>query len=251
MSLKFEVDSEKIAKDFGKLGDQIKKDIKEAVGSLASMTHARAHELARDELGSLSQTYSENLGFQQLDENLWVVSLDEKAMWIEEGRKSGFMRELLDGKSGKVSKDGKKYAVIPFKHNQPPSRQSMTAQNLANQIKDAMEKKGLSWGKIETDSQGSPRIGKLHSFNVESAKLKDSHKTPATYGVSVYQHKTPDGATRRDVMTFRVITEDHEKEGKWNHPGRKADKLLDKSLAWAENVWETQILPAILAKYDK
>ena len=106
-------------------------------------------ELARDELKSLSRMYMDNVEFSNPAPNFWVVTLKEPAMWIEEGRKSGFMQELLDGKSSKVSKEGKKYAVIPFEHSKKPTEQSFKAQQLANQIKDVMKQKGLNWQKIE------------------------------------------------------------------------------------------------------
>ena len=249
--LKFDIDVQGLAETFQELKKQVAEDLTKAAGNLAEMTHAKTLELARDDLGSLSQQYQDNIEFSNPMENFWIVTLKEPALWIEEGRKSGFMSELLEGKSAKVSKDGKKYAVIPFEHSKNPSEQSGKARELAGQIKDAMKEKGISWGKIEKNTDGSPRVGRLHTFNLESARLKPHHKTSATQGITVYQTKDKKtGNVRRDVMTFRVITEDHEKEGLWKHPGRDGSKIMDKALDWAMNAWETEILPSILSKFD-
>lgn len=248
--LKFDIDIEAIANQFSDLKENIKKDLTKGVQAVAKMTHARAHELARDELGSLSEEYSSHLEFSNPEKNIWVVTLKSPAMWIEEGRKSGFMRELLNGKSSDTTADGKRYAVIPFKHNKNPSTQSPKAKELAGQIKDALKKRGIYTRKIERNEDGSPRLGRLHSFNLDNPRDKPQHKNPLTHGITVYQNKDKKGNVRKDIMTFRVIHEDHQKEGLWIHPGRKGSKLLDKAFDWAMETWEKDILPEIMKEYD-
>lgn len=248
-TLKFDINVDAIISSFDGIKTGLKKDITSAAENLANMTHAKLLELARDNLKSLYKMYSENVEFSNPAPNIWVVTLKAPAVFIDDGKKRGFMSELLDGKSSKTSKDGQKYAVIPFEHSKPPTEQSPKAQNLANEIKSALKQKGISWKKIERDESGSPRLGKLHTFNIESPRLKDIHKTPATYGVSIYQRQTKTGKVKRDVMTFRVITEKHESEGLWMHPGMEGKKLMEKSLEWAMNTFDKEILPAILEKY--
>ena len=51
-------------------------------------------------------------------------------------------------------------------------------------------------------------------------------------------------------MTFRVISEKSKEEGKWNHPGRKGEKILDETFKWVEKAWQTQILPDLKRKYE-
>jgi len=247
--LDFYIDIDNITKKFSDIKDELEKELKQSAENLASMTHAKTMELATENLGSLSKLYKDNLEFSNPMDNFWVVTLKEPALWVEEGRKSGFMQELLDGKSAKMGKNGK-YAVIPFRHNKNPSEQSEQARNLANEIKSFLRKKNINWRKIETDSEGSPRIGKLHSFDIDSPRLKEKHKTPATYGVSVYQRRDVAGNVQKDVVTFRVISEKHRGEGLWIHPGRAGDKLMDKALDWAMDQWDREVLPAILNKYE-
>ena len=70
-------------------------------------------------------------------------------------------------------------------------------------------------------------------------------------GVSVYQNKNPKtGKVERNIMTFRVISEKSKEEGKWNHPGRKGEKILDETFKWVEKAWQTQILPDLKRKYE-
>ena len=250
--LRFDIDVKTIASTFGEVKKQVNKDLKKAVSSLASMTHAKTIELANKELKSMSKIYKDNVSFQQLEENLWVVTLDEKALWIEEGRKGGFMEELLNGKSAKTNKDGEKYAVIPFEHSKNPAEQSDKARELTNQIRAELKERNIPYrNKIEHHPDGSQKLGLLHRFNIDSARLKDSHKDGPLKGVAIYQkmnEKT--GKVQRDVMTFRIITEKHREEGKWIHPGSTGAKLLDKAWKWAMDEWEQKILPDVLGKYE-
>ena len=251
--LKFDIDVEGIAQEFGDLKEDLKMDLQKSAESLASMTHAKLHELSRDNLSSLSKMYSDAISFSNPVPNLWVVSLDmEKAGFIEEGRKSGFMKELLNGKSAKTNAKGEKYAVIPFKHNKAPTEQSQKARQLANEIRDVLKKEGISWGKIEKNADGSPRVGRLHTIkNPTTARQRPEHKSGLSEGIAVYQTRDKAGNVSRDIMTFRVISEKHRGEGLWNHPGRAGDKLMDKALDWAMKTFDNEILPTIFEKYGK
>lgn len=248
--LRFDIDIDAITREFRDVKKEMDKELKSSVRGLASMTHAKVLELATNELRSLSKMYKDNVSFQEIEENLWVVSLDEKALWIEEGRKSGFMEELLNGKSGKTNKQGEKYAVIPFEHSKNPSEQSSQARDLSNLIKAELKRKKIPYRKVEYHPDGSPKLGLIHRFDVKSARLKEHHKDEPLKGVAIYQRKDKAGRVQRDVMTFRVIHENHREEGKWVHPGREGDKLMDKAFKWAMNEWENKILPEILGRHE-
>ena len=251
-NLRFYVDLERLSKDFGNLKEEVKNDMTKGVENLATMTHAKTLELAGTELTSLQKMYKDNVEFANPAPNFWVVTLKEPAMWIEEGSKAGFMEELLNGKSSRTGKNGK-YAIIPFQHNKNPTEQSAKAYDLAKTIQYELKKKGVNWKKLEVDANGSPRLGKLHTFqfdNDTATAQKASHKNPLTKGVSVYQTKMKDGTVRKDIMTFRVISEKSRNEGAWIHPGRPGNKILDKAFEWAMGTWERDILPAIFEKYN-
>ena len=271
-NLRFYVDVDRLASQFDTLKEDVKNDLNKGVENLANMTHAKTLELAGSQLSSLQKMYKENVEFSNPAPNFWIVTLKEPAMWIEEGRKAGFMEELLNGKSSKSGKNGK-YAVIPFEHNKNPSEQSAKAYDLAKEIQYALKKKGVNWKKIEKDEDGSPRLGQLHAFNLETARplaQKDSHKNSLTSGVAVYQSVYDQsgkrvinkdrarhllekgmGTVKKDVMTFRVISEKSRNEGAWIHPGRPGNKIMDSAFSWAMSVWEREVLPAIFEKYKK
>jgi hypothetical protein len=246
----FNIDVKDLTKSLKEERKKAESQIINGVRSLASMTHAKLQEEARDSLGSLSKKYQNAIEFINPEENLWIVNLKEEAMFIEEGRKSGFMSELLSGRSSKVNKKGERYAIIPFEHSKSPSEQSQKARKLSEEIKTFLKGQKVSWKKIEYNSDGSPRIGLLHRFNVESARPTPHSKDPALKGVAIYQNKKSDGSVRRDVMTFRIITEKHREQGKWFHPGMEGKKLMDKVFDWAIYEWEQTVLPSILKDYE-
>lgn len=250
--LRFDIDIKTLTDGFGNAKKELEKDLKKAVGGLASMTHAKVNELANNDLKSLSKKYKDALSFQQLEDNLWVVSLDmDKAGFIEDGRKSGFMQELLDSPKAKTSKDGNKYLSIPFEHSKNPTEQSSQAKALTDEIRAELKKRDIPYrSKLEYHSDGSPKLGLLHRFNIESARLKDTHKDSPLKGVAIYQRKNEKtGKVRRDIMTFRTISSKSKEEGRWIHPGMMGKFLFEKAWRWAEAEWEQKILPEILNKH--
>jgi hypothetical protein len=251
MSLDFTIDIDAITQELKETSKELAKDLLDGVEGLATMTHLKTLELSRDKLGSLSKKYSDAITFENPMKGLWIINLDEKAMFIEENYPAHFMSELLEGKSARTAKDGTKFAVIPFEHSKAPSEMSHKAQDLSKLLKDEFKKRGISWKKIELNPDGSPRTGVVHRFDVESARPTANSGDPALKGVTVYQSKGADGNMRRDILTFRTISEKSEEQGKWQYPGREGSKLLDLSFEWAEKEWSEKILPEILSKYSK
>ncbi|HLD91707.1 MAG TPA: hypothetical protein VI911_11970 [Patescibacteria group bacterium] len=248
-NLKLDIDIESIVKDFKEVKKQVEAELVQGVQALASMTNARLYEVSRDGLKSLRKKYQDAIEFTNPEANLWIVSLKEEAMFIESGRKSGWMSELLNGKSAKTSKDGKKYAIIPFEMSKNPSEQTPKAQDLTNQIKAFLKQQGVSYKKIEHNQDGSPRLGLLHKFDIDSARPSPMAKDPALKGLSIYQHKMSDGSIKRQHMVFRIIHESHQSQGKWVHPGLEAKNFMDSVFSWACEQWEQTILPSILKDY--
>ena len=251
---KIEVDGESISKQFGDLKLEVQTAINTAMGALAASTHAKTVELATEKLGTTRDIYTNALSFEQLSENMWVVSLDmQKAGWIEDGRKSGWMEELLKGKSSRVGKNGQRYAIIPFEHSKPPSKQAPSAQRFTQEIRKFLKEKEINYKKIEYNDDGSPKMGLLHSFKDGIGKeLYPSHmaKHDVFKGLSIYQSKDKKtGKMRRDVMTFRVISESQRGSGMWNHPGRSGEFIIDKAYEWALKELENVVMPQIIDSF--
>lgn len=234
--------------------ENLKKDVKAAAEKLGKSAYKEAQKISKEKLpGSLNSIYQENLYIEQISENITVIGIREEALWIEEGRKSGFMHELLQGPNVKTSKEGNKYRVIPFNHDTSKKASSGSGSELVAELKTFLKSKSQPYSKtrnLATDSQGSPRIGKIASYSIKDMGKKGVSKN--LQGLSVYQNKNEKtGKVERNIMTFRVISEKHKSEGKWNHPGRPAEKILEQTFEFVQKSWQQEILPVLKEKYGK
>lgn len=250
MSLKFNIDAAAIAAQFKEFAIEVEQDIKKAIGNLAAITHAKVVQEANAELHSSRQDYMEALGFEEIVDGVWVISLDEKAMWIEEGIEANKdMKPDLLANNAKTSKDGHKYKVIPFDYGKAPSQNSTSTQTIVNEIKQGLKKENIPFKKIERNADGSPKIGKLHSLDL-GGKIPGKGNTPAGKGVSIYQTLTKTGNVRRDILTYRTVSSGPGSAGKWHHPGLEPKLFLDKAVEWAMKEWEEKVLPEVLKKWE-
>lgn len=250
MNLKFFVNAQEIAAEFKEMKEQVEKAVTEGVRQVASMTYAKTQELASSKLKSTRDIYLDNLSFKEIENGIWVVTLDEPALWIEEGRKSGSMIPDLLKKNAKIAKDGSRYKIIPFNRGKTPSQTPVSAQPMVNLLKTALRAAKIPYRKIEYNQDGSPRLGRLHTLNINSPRPSPRASSPALHGVTIYQSMTTRGKVRRDIMTFRIASSKHE-GSKWIHPGLEARKFMDESLEWASNIFDKEILPAILEQFSK
>jgi len=249
--LKFEIDIEALAATFKEEAEKVQEALYEGVKALSAMTYARTVELANEKLHTTREDYIEALDYKEISKGVWVVSLSEKMLWIEEGKDAGSMIDDLLKKNPKTAKDGTKYKVIPFEHSKSPSRMTPMHQSLVEDLKKELKSRSIPFKKIEKNADGSPRVGKLHSLNIASPLPTPRASHPIFHGLTIYQSKTPSGKVRRDIMTFRIASEKHKQTGKWVYPGLEAYKLMDKAFEASVKEFEDQILPSILAKYEK
>ena len=246
--LDLDIDLAELTKDFDSIKEEVGKALKDGAESLAQMTHAKVNELATDKLKTRAKQYKDNVTFEEIEKGVWVVTLLEPAMWIEEGLKPYDMKETHLAKNAKVGKDGSRYKHIPFEHSKKPSEQTEKAQTITNEIKQELKARKIPFRKLELGKDGSPRVGLLHRFSVDSGKPSARSKSPTLQNVQVYQNKGADGTVRKDIMTFRTISDNSDN---WQHPGVQAAKIFDEAYMWAEATWEREILPDILASFDK
>ena len=203
-NLKFFVNAEEIAAQFDELKAEVQKAVTESVKQLSVMTHAKVAELAQEKLTQTRKTYADALDYQEVAPGIWVVSLDEKGMWIEEGRKSGDMTEDLLRKGAHISKDGSRYKAIPFDYGKPPSQQDGFTKSMIGKIKSELKKQNIPFKKLELTPEGSPRLGRLHTMDISSPYPSSRASHPALAGLSIYQTKTSSGSVRRDILTFII-----------------------------------------------
>lgn len=248
------------------LEPKLKKALSDAARDLSVQTHAHIVEEVQRKLHSSRDKYTKALHFEQVTPETWVISLDESAMWIEEGMDQHEMIDnLTSSPKAKTAKDGSKYVVVPFEHKKGPTKQTSAQTDLTNTIKQEMQKRKIPYAGIETDAEGKPKIGKLHSFDILKEPVKTGNGpgqghgaigavrqgntgTPFLQGVRVYQKMVGD-KPQRSIMTFRVASTKQKGSGKWVHPGLIAKKFFDDAALWALDLWEHKIAPDIISRF--
>lgn len=252
------------------LPNKINELARDAARDLSGMGYAHARELATDKLHSRKDQYLKALTIRQENEDTWLIILDAKASWIEEGRPQGSMVDDL--------LKGAKFKVIPFRHGAPAENTPASQEPMVDAIKTEMKRRKIPWSTIERDAMGRPKSGKLHSFSVNSKPLKTGFGpgqghgpvgdvrqgmnsrqavgggpggggTPFLSRISVYQKQDEKtGQTRRDIFTFRTVSDKHRGTRRWMYPGIEGVKVLDQTYHWIIEEWEKTVAPAILEK---
>lgn len=245
---KIQVDAKTLAESFGQLAQEAEQAVKDGVKLASAMAYAHANELARERLHSRLNMFLNALTYHQITDGVWSIELDESATWIDDGTGARDMKPDLLRKNAKTSKTGAKYKIIPFEHSKNPQDQTPKQKDLTAQIKNELKNRKIPFKKIELNSDGSPRIGKLHSFNIDSNKPSARAKTPALQGVNIYQRKGLNGNVRKDIVTFRVVSS--KQTDMWFHPGNKPVNVFDDTYKWVLNEFEGKILPDILSSFD-
>lgn len=276
------IDVEGIARQFKEFATEVEQDLTKGVSVLAASTHAWVATKAAEELHSEGSVFRDNLRYEEISPTVHVVTILDPAMWIEEGITPGTdMKEWFFKNKEKthISAKGYRYRVMNFQHNKAPSKQNGYDKGLTDKIKFEMGKisreqvkqggKPIPWGKIETEANGSPRIGKLHEFNFQGGRASSKWSTDPLSRVTIYQNEMKDkngnnlkdakGNNRvsRDIVTFRTASDNPKtKDGtgtppkdKFIHPGYEAKKYLDQAYDQASRMWENEILPKILNKW--
>lgn len=268
--------------------DEVAKDEMEAAAKqLTAATHAHIVEMAQQKLHTRRGTFIEALSYFQVDENTWVVNLDAKARWIDEGMDAhNMLEDLLKSKSAKRAKDGSAYVVVPFQHNKEKSAMTPAQQTLLGTIKRELAKVGETPNKLSTDKEGNPKLGLVRSMDITKAPMSTPNRPigrgtgsvakgptgiPLLKGIRIYQKEITkkDGSkgVGRFVMTFRVASSKHKGEvgngttepwrikkgagvpqARWDHPGVSPTNLMEDGMRWAQDQWDSKIAPALLTK---
>ena len=276
--LRITIDIDELAKQCNGMKEEIKKDFESNVQGLSRIIHANLGDLVEQNLHSTRNLYKKNiLPVEDLGSNVFIISIvmtpegDDARTgvgFIEEGMPVTDMKEkLLTGKKAqsrtvKATKNKPErtqtYSIVPYLHSKDPQDMpvsSTTARKIVSEIRAKMKKEGIPWRTtIEKNADGSPRVGKvdehlkLHSFNW-GGSIPGKGNTPAMSGLSIYQTLTKTGNVRRDIMTFRTVTNETAKD-KWIHPGIEAKHFLEEAQKHGMDVWERDILPKIFARWE-
>lgn len=262
-NLKAKIDLAPLAKYLENFAKELVKDLNKGVEGLAKSTYANIKEQAQNNLHSFREKYLESLSPpEQIDSLLWVITLNSGAAWIEEGRSQWDMKGepgrwgLLKKPTGIVKEGpnkGKAYRIIPMDQAKKPTDMTVAKgeyeKSMVSMVRAELKKRDIPYRKLELDSKtGSPRIGKLHSFDIPS-NIPGKGNTPQLHGINIYQQPNKKtGVIERKITTFRTAIEG---DGKWMHPGVEAKGFFEIAKRFAEHEWETKWLPEILEKYRR
>lgn len=251
---KVSLDLEPLKKYLDEFAKDVIKDIKMSIKALAENRYNHIKEEVQNKLHSSRKLYLESLSPpEQVDDFLWVITLNQKAEWIEMGRPEPYDMKPGLLKDGKTAKDGSRYRVVPMNQAKTPSEMSPNTagyeQSMVDKVKFELKKQGIPYKKLELDKNGSPRIGKLHSLDINSF-TPGKGNTPQLHGINIYQTKQKDGSVKRNITTFRTVTDKPNQKDKWIHPPVEGKEFFKEAGEWAEQEWVNKILPAIVAKYE-
>lgn len=290
---RLKVDTSELAAKLNTAKELIEDKVKPAVENLSIATHAfivnKANETFKDstfkreyylglgQYGKESNKESsrdervdnapKHLRWIKLQDGLWVVELDEKAMWLEEGRDITFMGDWLlkpGAKGVKSAKDGSLYRVIPFKQTSGMSDAPGTKPAFAELVRKQAAKQGINLKKIEKDQQGNPKTGVLHKLDMkpggtqsqypgffsrprseeEAAKtgLKPHGGIYKLQGAVVVQRKNEKGKIKKETVVFRVISTKHKAEQRWMYPKVTPSNIFPQAYEWALQEWQKVVL---------
>ena len=281
MKYRFSINADEVARQVGRNLSEVRDRVYQEVQKLSISAHAFIIAKANAELnGYIRQAFlgpdNKNVHWEKVADQIWAVTIDEKAAWIEEGRPAMFMRWLIDNNpKAKTAKDGSRYAHIPFTHSKLAGRSESTMNNPKAAyeaiVKKTMKDNGIPLKKIEKNADGSPKLGVLHRLPIEPPGTREqfpgmfsmprSHQMAKQIGlephggifhlkgVMVVQRLNTKGKPVREAITIRTISTKHEAEGRWKYPEVPAFKSLEAASNFAQEEW-AKVLEAIRRDYQ-
>ncbi len=217
-----------------KLGEGFAQYVDQAAHGLRDAVHARVVELAHAKLHSRLRPFLDVLTDRQTGQAYEVV-LGGSADWIEKGMEPHDLHDaLLRSPKARVSKDGKRYVVVPFEHSRAgPSPRPAAANSLGDALRAALKRERVSATKITKMADGKPVLGLVRRLHVTDGPLAASGR-PILQGLGIYQRPAGEKVSR-SAMTFRVISEG---SPGWRHPGIKPANIMKEAGEWAAEQWE-------------
>src|SRR6266404_742476 len=123
MGIKIHIDASAIAQAFKAVKEEIEQDILKGVDGLAAMTTAKIDEMAAEKLHTTLSRFQKGFKTQEIAPHVHLLTIDESALWIEEGIEAGKdMKEDLLKNAKTNPRTGTRSRAIPFEHSKPPTQ---------------------------------------------------------------------------------------------------------------------------------
>jgi hypothetical protein len=240
---------------------------KEETLKLGAMVHAHMVEEANQKLHSRRQKYLDSLS-PKIEDDAYVIELGQEAVWIDDGvPPHSMIEDLLSSPKAKRSASGSMYLVVPFLHgpNRGATNTPASQMDIVGAVKKSLKQNKIPWAKVERYPNGQPKIGRLHSLDINDQPLKTkegpgqghgkigevrSGNTGISFlkGLSVYQNDNGKGGVTRSILTFRVVSSSQAGSGKWQFPGLEGVHIMENAQQWGIEQIEREILPDLMAR---
>lgn len=221
------------------LGDEIVAELYAAVADVAAMTYNKAHELASERLNSTRMDFVNALSMRE-DGTAWIIELDPKMNWVDDGFGSRPMLPgLAQGPASKQTKDGThRYTVIPMRQRTAPVNPANPKHvEHARALREAIRKGDWTEVRRGPDKQGG--------LTVVDRLKKDPRLHPHMQGLVRVRQFDPSAETESGGLdmsklissthtTFRVASESQDPGEMWVHPGVQAANIMRDTAEWAE-----------------
>jgi len=166
---------------------------------------------------------------------------------VEHGFAGGNMVPYLtQGRTSRVSKDGKRYATVKFIHagadttgrskgamgeadRKHRGLSRIEAELLGKRIHKVAQKLSATTSTPSGGSAWGQRLNSATTYMLGARKLKANH-TVDPYAGMVREHKTYAKGSGNQYATFRRVSESSASKGKWIHPGIPAHHFFDKEI---------------------
>jgi len=232
INIKFKAD--KLGKDLENLADNVQRELNDAIQNTANAAFATIIAKAQTDLNSTRADYLKGVQFDQVSDSTYIISLEgDWANALEQGFAAFDMRDMLlksrktvgvGSRAGlpwvQESKEGNKFAHVPFTRNMKAPKDS----NLADSIKKltALNSQGKrqKFTKLFKDDFGNPQQGKVAVSESDDPTLDRIAKFQRT--VSDLERGT--SRTYSIYMNWKTISEG----GKpWMHKGYEGLRAFD------------------------
>lgn len=194
-----------------------------------------------------------------------IGSDDPKAEWIENGTQPWDMKEvLLQSHKARISKKGKKYIIVPFRHGTPGTL--AVGAYAGAEMPEAVHSFWLKGGASSSMITGTRNTRSVQDPNVTVQRnvyrwgdrltahdIRDLGLDPdASIGkrlVGMVRMQNPQSASLgSQYFTFRAVSEDSEG---WQHPGMQPYKIAQTVHEWVQAQYPTLINEALNADIQR
>lgn len=205
-------------------------------------------QIAQKTLSSTARDYIAGLQYAETDKKVTITLNGAMPNHVEQGMAPYDMRQtLLYGPKAKISKDGSRYATIPFRHGTPKTGGRNVGRPMPKAIHNSAKKLLATLSRpgapVKSGKAGMTLWGeRLTKKNAAKAARKILEKRDQPWHKSsIYEGMirkakpaaTKSGSQTTGYMTFRRISTNSDPAA-WRHPGIKARRLANKVQEYIE-----------------